>query len=64
MAFKVGMKFLHRRVLNEKNAPALYVVTKIECGSVYYKQPDEKKAKEWCEPKDFFRNVCLKIVED
>jgi hypothetical protein len=48
MAPQVGQRFLHRRVLDQANKPAVYVVTLIRSGVVYYKQPDERKGKEYC----------------
>lgn len=49
MAPQVGLKFLHRRILGTDNKPAEYVVTAIRQGVVYYKQPSERKAKEYCD---------------
>lgn len=34
---KVGVRFYHSRVLNERNQPALYIVTRIAQGVVYYR---------------------------
>lgn len=48
MAPVAGLRFLHRRVLDAANQPAEYIVTTIRQGVVYYKQPDETKAKECC----------------
>lgn len=53
MAPQVGQVFQHRRVLDEKNQPATYVVTRIAKGVVWYKQPDERKAKECCAVEDW-----------
>lgn len=45
----VGMRFWHRTILDGAN-PAMYVVTAIREGVIYYKQPLERKAKEYCTP--------------
>jgi hypothetical protein len=44
----IGMKFLHKRVLDGNYLPAKYIVTKIAEGIVYYKQPSERKAMQSC----------------
>jgi hypothetical protein len=49
MSPTIGLKFQHRRVLDAANRPAIYVVTAIRKGVIYYKQPQEQKAKECCE---------------
>ena len=45
---RIGLRFLHRRVVDSNGKPATYVVTAIRQGVVWYKQPDERKAKECC----------------
>jgi hypothetical protein len=56
---KVGMRFKHKRVLSSTDfkSPAEYVVTKVAQGVVYYKQPDERKAKESIGVEDFHKIV-------
>lgn len=58
---KVGARFLHRRVLGADNKPALYIVTAIRRGVVYYKQPDETKARE-CVPLGEWPKVCAELL--
>jgi hypothetical protein len=58
----VGMVFLHKRVLDGNYQPARYTVTKIAQGVVYYKQGDERKAKQFCPIEDFSK-YCLTAVE-
>lgn len=55
---KAGLVFRHRRVLDENNKPAAYVVTRVAIGTVWYKQPRERKATECCGVDEFDR-VCL-----
>lgn len=59
---RVGMKFLHKRVLDENNQPAVYVVTKIQGGIIYYKQPAEKKAKQCSYMDEFITKYFLKEI--
>lgn len=37
---KYGLRFLHRRVLDEHGRPQLYEVTRVALGTVYYRPLD------------------------
>ena len=43
----IGARFLHARILDEKNKPAACTISAIRQGVIYYKVGDEKKAKEY-----------------
>lgn len=55
---RVGLQFSHRRVVDSNGKPAAYVVTAIRQGTVWFKQPDERKAKECC-PIESWDRICL-----
>jgi hypothetical protein len=44
---KVGSRFLHSRILDAGNKPALCTVSAVRQGVVYYRVGDERKAKEY-----------------
>jgi hypothetical protein len=54
---KVGLKFLHARVLDEQNRPMAFVVTRIANGSVYYRPADGGGGGQTCGVGEFPRWV-------
>jgi len=57
MLAKPGLRFEHARVLGPDNRPAAYIVTRVAQGVVWYRQADERKAKEYCPVDEFPRIV-------
>lgn len=51
----VGLRFRHKRVLTNDGRSAVYVVTAIRRGAVFYRQDDELKARECVDVQDFGR---------
>lgn len=56
-----GLRFLHPRVLDERNEPMEYVVTKIARGTIYYR-PVSGGAPQCCDVEQFDRH-CLRESE-
>lgn len=54
----VGLRFRHRRVLAADGTPALYTVTAMRRGTVYYRQDGETRSRE-CTGIDEFDRVFL-----
>lgn len=44
---KVGLAFIHTRILDENMQPARCTVSAVRDGVIYYRVGDEKKAKEY-----------------
>lgn len=58
---KVGMRFVHARILDENNQPAPCSVSAVREGVVYYKVGDERKAKEYVTLERWPR-ICARVL--
>lgn len=59
---RIGLRFVHRRILDENNRPAVYEVTAIQQGVIYIRMDGERKAKEWV-TLDRWNVVCGEVLE-